>query len=176
MATTTSNVKYGVDVGVPQKSLVKSKIKKNLGLNYPIGTNLGTKITGTNVNKNKTTNYFNSNSGLELLKNNLRQLLLTEKGERVMLPDFGLGLRKFLFEPLDETLVRIIKDHILFGLTKYAKSVRVLNLNVYEDASNSNGVKTTGSFASESGRLNIKLTLQLKDETREVFEVGVLLQ
>ena len=33
-----------------------------------------------------------------------------------------------------------------------------------------------GAFAAESGRFNIKLTIQLKDDTREIFEVGVLLQ
>ena len=116
MATTTENTKYGRDLAVPEKSLIKSKITKVLGLNYPIGYNIADKITGTSVNKNKVTNYFNSHSSVELVKNNLRQLLLTEKGERIMLPDFGLSLRKFLFEPLDEILVKIMRDHILEGL------------------------------------------------------------
>lgn len=32
------------------------------------------------------------------VKQNLKNLLLTSPGERVMLPDFGVGIRKFLFE------------------------------------------------------------------------------
>ena len=135
MATTTENTKYGRDLAVPEKSLIKSKITKVLGLNYPVGYNIADKITGTSVNKNKVTNYFNAQCGMELVRNNLRQLLLTEKGERVMLPNFGLSLRKFLFEPLDEILVRIMKDHILEGIVRYAANVRVLKLSIFEDTS-----------------------------------------
>lgn len=166
MATTTENTRYGLNISVPTKSLIRSKTTKILGLNYPIGRNMGSKVTGTVVNKNSTNNYFNSQSNVELIKNNLRQLLLTEKGERVMLPNFGLGLRKFLFEPLDEILVRIIKDHILEGIVKYAKNVKVLGLVVSED----------DSSEEVTGRFNILLSLQLRDESREIFDVGVVLK
>lgn len=36
----------------------------------------------------------------ETVKQNLKNLLLTSPGERVMLPEFGAGLRKILFEPM----------------------------------------------------------------------------
>ena len=39
------------------------------------------------------------------VKQNLKMLLLTTPGERVMLPDFGAGLIKYLFE-LDNPLLR----------------------------------------------------------------------
>ena len=35
-------------------------------------------------------------------KSNLRNLLLTAKGERVMQPEFGTGLHDLLFEPFDD--------------------------------------------------------------------------
>ena len=34
---------------------------------------------------------------------NLKNLLLTKKGERVLQPNFGSGLQSLLFEPIDET-------------------------------------------------------------------------
>ena len=176
MATTTENTKYGLAISVPTQNLVKSRVKKVLGLNYPMGAVAGNTVIGTQVSKNKTSNYLNAHSSLELIRNNLRQLLLTEKGERVMVPDYGLSLRKFLFEPLDETVVRLIRDHILEGLNKWAVNIRVINLSIFEDTSDSDGVRTTGAYNAESGRLNIKLTLQLKDDTREIFDVGVILQ
>ena len=37
----------------------------------------------------------------EQVKSNLINVLLTEPGERVNLPDFGVGLRRFLFENMD---------------------------------------------------------------------------
>lgn len=39
----------------------------------------------------------------EAAKSNLRNLLLTRKGERMMQPEFGTGLHSLLFEQMDET-------------------------------------------------------------------------
>lgn len=36
----------------------------------------------------------------EVVRQNLKNLLLTSPGERIMLPDFGAGLRRVLFEPI----------------------------------------------------------------------------
>jgi hypothetical protein len=35
---------------------------------------------------------------IDLVKQNLKMLLLTAPGERIMEPDFGIGLRNYLFE------------------------------------------------------------------------------
>ena len=35
---------------------------------------------------------------VELVKQNFKMLLLTNPGERIMNPDFGVGLRRYLFE------------------------------------------------------------------------------
>jgi hypothetical protein len=54
--------------------------------------------------------------GIELIKGNLIQLLLTNPGERVMLPTFGTPLRKLFFEPNDaiisQTAQKMIADSI----------------------------------------------------------------
>lgn len=47
-----------------------------------------------------------------LIKNDILQLLLTSPGERVMRPDFGTGIRKFAFQPLDDNSIRDIKSDI----------------------------------------------------------------
>ena len=39
----------------------------------------------------------------ENIKQNFKNLLLTSPGERVMIPNFGCGLRRFLFEPIPAT-------------------------------------------------------------------------
>lgn len=56
-------------------------------------------------------------SGVDQIKADLLQLLLTNPGERVMLPAFGTPLRELMFEPNDPTLEirarQIISDAIL---------------------------------------------------------------
>jgi len=56
-------------------------------------------------------------SGVDQIKADLLQLLLTEPGERVMLPEYGTPLKTLFFEPNDVTLEvearRIISEAIL---------------------------------------------------------------
>ena len=53
-------------------------------------------------------------------KSNLKNLLLTKKGERVMQPEFGTGLHSLLFEQaddmLEQKLEQVITDSVSFWL------------------------------------------------------------
>ena len=42
-------------------------------------------------------------TSFEQAKSNLKNLLLTKRGERVMQPEFGTGLESLLFEPMDDS-------------------------------------------------------------------------
>jgi len=47
----------------------------------------------------------------EMIKQNLKMLILTVPGERIMIPDFGVGLIKYIFElEAPETRQRISND------------------------------------------------------------------
>jgi phage baseplate assembly protein W len=47
------------------------------------------------------------------VKQNLKMLILTSQGERIMHPVFGVGIRKYLFEPLNEVTKEIIRFSIV---------------------------------------------------------------
>ena len=52
---------------------------------------------------------LNKNLG-QTIKQNMRMLLLTSPGERIMFPEFGVGLHRFLFEQInDETYGQIVQ-------------------------------------------------------------------
>ena len=53
-------------------------------------------------------NYFTKDQALA----NARNLLLTEPGERVMLPNFGCGLRRTLFEQLSKESLEALERRI----------------------------------------------------------------
>ena len=161
MATTTSITKYGVPVSLSVEKGTKSKYKRRVGLAYPVVQ--VRKIVATNILQNSNAGpatYFGKATGIELIKNNLKQLIRTEKGERVMLPDYGLALQKYLFSPLDETTYALLKEDILRNMRKYFSIGRVLKLEVLGD-------DTTG----DSNQLRIKLTLQLLDESLDIFDI-----
>ena len=56
--------------------------------------------------------YLFSQEGISTLKSDLIQLLLTNPTERVMLPNYGTGLRKLLFKPNDE-YVRLEAENLI---------------------------------------------------------------
>lgn len=108
---------YGNTVSSRKRLDVTSKTQKVYGLNFPIG-------------KNIERGFFSKESGLELVKSMVRQAVRTETGERLMLPDFGCGLKRFLFEALDEQTFSEIRDSIVRTITKYVPGADILKLKV----------------------------------------------
>ena len=49
----------------------------------------------------------------------IRQVLLTDPGERVCLPDFGCGLRRLVFAPYSDTLQATAKMQIMQSLSRW---------------------------------------------------------
>ena len=73
---------------------------------------------------------------LQVLKDNadirqsIKSLLLTKKGERLFKSDIGTGLYDLLFEPLDFGTASIIRDEIYSVLRKYETRVSIRDLTV----------------------------------------------
>jgi len=79
---------------------------------------------------NSAKGIFVKTKGFELVKSELRQFIKTERGERVMLPNFGLSLKRFLFEPITEDLIISMKKEIVGGVSNYLPTVRILRLDI----------------------------------------------
>ena len=78
---------------------------------YAIGITLPIQIGNTAFNQSFTT--------AEQVKSNIKNLLLTKKGERVMQPEFGSGLQELLFEFNDDTLASKIEETITNSLEQW---------------------------------------------------------
>lgn len=89
---------------------------KFLGLQYPLV------ITPRGVMAQKT--------GVDQIKADMLQLLLTNPGERVMLPSYGTPLRKLIFNPNDPTLAGEAKRMIAESLASWEPRVEITNIQV----------------------------------------------
>jgi len=56
--------------------------------------------------------YMMIKSMLPMIRQNLKMLLLTNPGERIMVPAFGVGMRTYLFENFDETTYAKIRARV----------------------------------------------------------------
>ena len=65
----------------------------------------------------------------EMVKQNMRMLILTAPGERMMDPMFGVGLRNFLFEQNHAKTWGTIEGRINSQVKKYMPFVKVLKVD-----------------------------------------------
>ena len=60
-----------------------------------------------------------------VVKQNFKNLLLTSPGERVMMPDFGVGLRRLLFEGFSPTLHQQVSTAISTQTSTYLPFINI---------------------------------------------------
>jgi phage baseplate assembly protein W len=65
-------------------------------------------------------------------------ILMTEPGERQMLPDFGAGLRRFVFEPSTAATCRAIEQVVQQALTDWEPRINVESVTVAPDSTEQN--------------------------------------
>ena len=69
--------------------------------------------------------YFKlNNNDKDAIRADLLHLLLTNKGERLYLPDFGSDLRKYIFEPNDNITHDDIRNNLNETIKKYIPNQR----------------------------------------------------
>lgn len=126
--------------------ITQKNVKKRIGLNYPLQAS-------------PNNGYFSKYSGKELLKACIKQLIQTEPGERVMMPFYGCGLRKFIGEPMDEFLRQDIEDVVTTAFSKYLPLVDILKLEVSE--------------VNDDSSIRVALSVKVKDEVDSIIDVNI---
>ena len=73
-----------------------------------------------------------------MVQQNLKMILLTNPGERMMDPDFGVGLQEFLHEPNTASLVGRISARIQSQVEEYMDFVEIQETYVGPDVNSLN--------------------------------------
>lgn len=69
----------------------------------------------------------------QVAKQNFKMLMLTSPGERLMFPDFGVGLRNYLFEQNGPESRSIIESRIEQQTKRYMPSVQIIGI-IFDDS------------------------------------------
>jgi len=72
----------------------------------------------------------------QVVRQNFKNLVLTNPGERMMIPDFGVGIKRFLFEMNNETTYSSIRSTIADQVRKYMPFIQVISVNFNVDEFN----------------------------------------
>ena len=87
--------------------------------------------------------YFASTSTtIEAVKNNIRNLVNTHQGERLMQPQLGMNLRKYLFEQFTDEAVFSIQNDIVDTFRNWLPFVEIQDIQVNMSDNDSIGKNT----------------------------------
>ncbi len=67
------------------------------------------------------------------VRESIRVILMTDPGERLMLPAFGAGLRTFLFEPNVAATHRLMEERITHALLRWEPRIKLGSIAVARD-------------------------------------------
>lgn len=67
------------------------------------------------------------------VRESIRIILGTDKGERVMRPDFGADLNRLVFEPLNTTTMSLAKHYVEEALTRWEPRIDQVEVKVEAD-------------------------------------------
>ena len=110
--------------------------------------------------------YFASTTTtIKAVKNNIRNLVRTNKGERLMQPNLGLNLRNYMFEQFtDETLLSVQNDIVdTFKVWLPFVEIRDIQINMDEN----------DSIGKNKMNINIVFNITRDPDTLESVQVEV---
>jgi phage baseplate assembly protein W len=98
------------------------------------------------------------------VRESIQIILLTERGERTMLHDFGGGLQRLLFEANTASTRQLLRDSILKALGRWEPRVAVESVEVEADPADSTGAIATIVYklVATQARERVSLSIPLR--------------
>ena len=128
-------------------------IIKGINIDYPIG-------------KGNTGFFKQTFDTFSAVKSKINVLLRTMSGERPFNPDFGLGMHRYLFEPLTTELNILLENKIRDKINQYIPEVIIDTLEINTDFNNN----------VDHNELIIKISFALKTNPEKTTQTTVVIQ
>jgi phage baseplate assembly protein W len=117
--------------------------------------------------------YFPVTNDVELVKGDLLMLLLTNPGERVMMPQFGTPLATLLFDPNDAFLAEKARNMIINSISRWEPRIVIDAINVSTGISQRNRgfLNPNDDFSQANNILGIQILFRFPSDIRSVQEL-----
>ena len=99
------------------------------------------------------------------VRSNLKNLLLTKKGERLLQPDFGSGLHDLLFNPATEKFEEDLETTINNAVAKWLPYITVedIDIDISKEMTDNNQAKVSLKFKQEGDQTLDTLTFLVEE-------------
>ena len=92
----------------------------------------------------------------EVARQNLKMVVLTNPGERIMIPDFGVGIKTYLFENADTSVFEDIEEKIRQQARTYVPYITIDTINFLSERNDFNITEIEPSLRSNYVQIQIK--------------------
>tara|TARA_Y100001938_G_C8064180_1_gene419141 strand:+ start:44 stop:475 length:432 start_codon:yes stop_codon:yes gene_type:complete len=99
------------------------------------------------------------------VRSNLKNLLLTKKGERLLQPEFGSGLHDLLFNPATEKFEEDLETTVNDAVAKWLPYIIVedINIDISKEQTDNNQAKVSLQFRQEGDQTLDTLTFLVEE-------------
>jgi len=105
--------------------------------------------------------FSSTYTSADAIKNNLINWFLTNKGERLLQPNFGGNLRQFIFQQLATGTLEDVEEEVQTQLNLYFPSIIVQNLEITQNQTTQDiNINITYSISETNIQDNLTLLLQ----------------
>ena len=118
-----------------------SSRENDLNPNVYIGLALPIKPDDNNI-------FSLTKNSFDQVRHNLRNLLLTNVGERVYQPEFGSRLRELCFEQLDESLPQRVEDEVRRAVNFWLPYVNIVEVETLTQEDNKSKIFVRVKFST----------------------------
>lgn len=138
-----------------------TQINQIIGIKLPFnsytpGRNLNSSVTSYDTGSINGTGVFSvSYTTEEQAISNLKNLLLTSPGERVMLPNFGTRIREFVFEQITNSAIQDLRDSIEEAINFWLPYIIINEIDIQQGNLN--------IFAEPAHGLRISINVQVTE-------------
>jgi len=110
--------------------------------------------------------YFaTTKTTIESVKNNIRLLLQTQRGERPFQPLLGMGLRRFIFEQINEDTNVLIENEVVNVFETWLPFVDLQDIQINTEPVN-----------SDQNKIKINIVFSIRRAPNTLESVGVVLE
>jgi uncharacterized protein len=114
---------------------------------------------------NGSNGYENNQTVMAVINQNLKMILLTSPGERIMDPNFGVGMKRYLFEQNDSSTYSRIKGKIRRQVSEYMGYINIEDVSFASESNNenitANGLLVTIKFSINANGAVSSLTVNI---------------
>ena len=107
--------------------------------------------------------FLSTTTTIEAVKNNVKLLLSTDKGERIFQPNLGVGLRRFLFEPITGETTLAIQNEIVDTFNFWLPFITIKDIQV----------ETTSADGTNPNQISINVIFNLDKDPNTLESVQV---